>query len=869
LIDYARRSGVVCVGGVLSRLDATFANRRPWTGLITVDTLLHQGVRVIRVVPGSPAEQAGIQRGDVVLSLDSQPVKRTADLLSAVAAKKPGEKLVLQLRGGAVGSTPRTLELVVGETAREIPLVDQSLLYNKAMMDQCSIVEGYPGTEQAAYARLNLALCALHFSDYAGAHDYLQKAKNELPVRPGLSRGTALYYLGLTLARLGYRPQAIEAYKAAADVKDATLICYRRAPRRGRGSGTRLKPWARNLCRPTVSNRARHSAASGSGTVSRGTETGLLRLVWARAWQSRLPRGGASRSVLLLAWLGLVGPGAGADELSVRVDDIGLRRHLGHRNVVPLVVRLENAGAGSFDGELVARGVPDQYLAGDTPDVRVSSRVVSVPAHESRRVCVRAFDARTPVLLEAIDGQGQVRGSRSLDWETESLTRHSGQKLAGVLAPTAEVAQEVHRAVLFPRGAGLDAVAPPQLELVTLAPETLPPCLECYRELSFLVVATGPGALRAEQTRLLADAMLAGLQIVVAGDGVLEGFPFPVNEVRTGPVRYGLGSLERVASLDDPRAFARLRAAGSDERAEVLAALPPASAADALQAEAWTRRHFRRAQPPGRLGLACGLTAYLLLLGPVSFFFLRARDRREEAWLWTPAIAGVATVALVAWMSAHAFHRRELDVARFVYSTEGARLARQELHARLSTPRAESVHVRVEGPWTFDTITAPRVRFSDRSVELRDVHTQVWSVNDLSGRGSVAAPAPVVWRGEVVENRLPLAFSEAALLVGEDAFETGRIASGASWRFAEHGPSRALLTLVRSFVDREAAIDGAVLDAVAFDDADQMRRTMASARGLFLGVVERPVNEVLFEPRPAVARGSTVYVHLFPKEPAP
>jgi hypothetical protein len=64
----------------------------------------------------------------------------------------------------------------------------------------------------------------MHFSDFAGAHDYLQTAKTALPARPGLSRGTALYYLGLALEKLGYRPQAAEAYRAAAEAKDATLI---------------------------------------------------------------------------------------------------------------------------------------------------------------------------------------------------------------------------------------------------------------------------------------------------------------------------------------------------------------------------------------------------------------------------------------------------------------------------------------------------------------------------------------------------------------------------------------------------------------------------------------------------------------------
>ena len=212
-------------GELVNRLDGRFSSRRPWTGIVTIDTLLEgAAVPVLRVVAGSPAVAAGLQPGDVVLAADGKPVKSTADLLVAVAARKPGDKLILQVRGAGVGAAPRGVDLVLGESSREIPLFDPQLVYNKAMMDQRAAVEGYPGTEQSAYAWLNLALCAIHFSDYAGAHEYLQKARAELPLRPGLSRGTAQYYLGLTLEKLGYKPQAAEAYKAAAAAEGATLI---------------------------------------------------------------------------------------------------------------------------------------------------------------------------------------------------------------------------------------------------------------------------------------------------------------------------------------------------------------------------------------------------------------------------------------------------------------------------------------------------------------------------------------------------------------------------------------------------------------------------------------------------------------------
>jgi tetratricopeptide (TPR) repeat protein len=206
----------------LSAVDRRATLYRPWTGLITVDSSMFEGVPVLRVVSGSPAAQAGVQAAEVLAAVDGKAVKQTSDLLAAVDAKKAKDKLGLSLKGA--GGAARAVDVTLAETPQEIPLNDPSLLYNKVMMDLRQQVEGYPGTETAAFARLNLAICAMHFGDFAAAHEHLLKARAELPARPGLSQGTALYYLGLALERLGYKKEAVDAYRAAAGFKDATLF---------------------------------------------------------------------------------------------------------------------------------------------------------------------------------------------------------------------------------------------------------------------------------------------------------------------------------------------------------------------------------------------------------------------------------------------------------------------------------------------------------------------------------------------------------------------------------------------------------------------------------------------------------------------
>jgi putative serine protease PepD len=50
------------------------------------------------VTPGGPADQAGVEPGDVILSIDGRPVSVADELIVAIRAKAPGDAVTLQVR---------------------------------------------------------------------------------------------------------------------------------------------------------------------------------------------------------------------------------------------------------------------------------------------------------------------------------------------------------------------------------------------------------------------------------------------------------------------------------------------------------------------------------------------------------------------------------------------------------------------------------------------------------------------------------------------------------------------------------------------------------------------------------------------------
>jgi S1-C subfamily serine protease len=80
---------------------------RPWLGIYGVDLTpqissyynlpVQEGVIIVKVIQGSPAELSGIEEGDIILSIDRTPIKNMIELQKIIQNKKVGEEITIRI----------------------------------------------------------------------------------------------------------------------------------------------------------------------------------------------------------------------------------------------------------------------------------------------------------------------------------------------------------------------------------------------------------------------------------------------------------------------------------------------------------------------------------------------------------------------------------------------------------------------------------------------------------------------------------------------------------------------------------------------------------------------------------------------------
>jgi serine protease DegS len=56
------------------------------------------GLIVTGVVRGGPAHRAGVQPGDLILSIDGKEITEARDALMAISSRRPGAKVTMKIR---------------------------------------------------------------------------------------------------------------------------------------------------------------------------------------------------------------------------------------------------------------------------------------------------------------------------------------------------------------------------------------------------------------------------------------------------------------------------------------------------------------------------------------------------------------------------------------------------------------------------------------------------------------------------------------------------------------------------------------------------------------------------------------------------
>ncbi|MGD8902631.1 MAG: PDZ domain-containing protein [Anaerolineae bacterium] len=104
------------------------------------------GAVIVAIEPGSPAEEAGLQVGDLIVAVGRQAVGQEGDLAGLIAQYEPGDRLTLQVQGED-GAEPYAVRVTLGEDSNEEGAPYLGVRYRPAVSEWMELEE-IPFAEQ-------------------------------------------------------------------------------------------------------------------------------------------------------------------------------------------------------------------------------------------------------------------------------------------------------------------------------------------------------------------------------------------------------------------------------------------------------------------------------------------------------------------------------------------------------------------------------------------------------------------------------------------------------------------------------------------------------------------------------------------------
>jgi hypothetical protein len=210
------------VASVVQRGFADVQLGRPWLGALLIDVDSESGPFVVEITDGGPAHEAGLEPGDVIVSVNGIGADRVASVHRSFT-DSAGSALTLGIeRGGLL----REVELTAGDSPRVALRDDGDMAYPATAASLAASRVRQQSEEHPDWVwELNDAVTRLRAGDLRGALEVLRRTERSAPVGSGVGRGTVDYWLGTAYSIAGpeFQAQAQQSFERAAEDADARL----------------------------------------------------------------------------------------------------------------------------------------------------------------------------------------------------------------------------------------------------------------------------------------------------------------------------------------------------------------------------------------------------------------------------------------------------------------------------------------------------------------------------------------------------------------------------------------------------------------------------------------------------------------------